>query len=513
MKLQIQKTINILPYIALITCTILIGGANWYYCIVPMLLLLIYVLAYRKEVSMTQSIGLIMILIITGSIAVAFTSGDKQNALYEYEKIFCFILAFFAGKCIKNKATVLRCILLCSLITAVAGLLAYCNLIQIEEFTFNDRYMIRLQSFLKYANTTALLLGCGYFSAMGLLKASSKKRVAYLASTVLIAFYLTVSKAAIPLFLLLGSILFIVERKYAHQFIMQNLICMVFAVLIILAGYWQMRTIQFLLIAICVGLGGYVGSTDKSGKGNKYLLRIWCGGFVCFFMVAFSVFFAMRINVFETLIRRFDYMKDALVLLKDHWLIGIGPGAWKYYQNLVQTTQYSVTYVHNGWLQMWLEYGSIFFIVMLCILVKALWRFFKEGQYLLLTITVFIAAHSFVDINLSFGLILMLVGLLEGIALQEEKRIIFGNLVFYTIMVCSCLMLMYMVTEYIVRNTFEQAYVKNNDEEAAQHALVLEKVCPYDSNLQISLAALGQGDSETRIKKALELSPMDISLK
>ena len=74
-------------------------------------------------------------------------------------------------------------------------------------------------------------------------------------------------------------------------------------------------------------------------------------------------------------------------------------------------------------------------------------------------------------------------------------------------------MLGYMTIEYTVRNMFEQAYTKNNSEKAARYALVLEKICPYDSNLQISLAALGQGDVSTRIKKAIELSPMDIALR
>ena len=513
MKLQIQKASTFVLYIALIICTILIGGSNWYCCIIPILLLLIYVMIYRKEIFTAQYTVLIMILIITGSVAVAFTVGDKQNAMYEYEKIFCFILAFFTGKCIKNKDTIFHCILICSLLTAVAGLLAFCNIIQIGEFTFNDRNIIRLQSFLKYANTTALILGCGYFSAMKLLNVSSKEPIAYISTAVLTAFYLTVSKAAIPLFLLLESILFLAERKYAHKFIMQNLICMFFTVLIILAGYWKIRTIQFLLIIMCVCIGGYAASSDKNRSFNKYWLWIWCGGFVCFFAAICALFLVNHISIFETLIHRFDYMKDALTLLRGYWLLGIGPGAWKYYQNLVQTTQYSVTYVHNGWLQMWLDYGIIFFVAMLIILAKTLWSFAAKRQYLFLTITVFIIAHSFVDINLSFGLILALLGLLAGIAIQEEKQIKLGKSVFYSIIVCSCLMLGYMTIEYTVRNMFEQAYTKNNSEKAAQYALVLEKICPYDSNLQISLAALGQGDVSTRIEKAIELSPMDISLR
>lgn len=508
-----QKCIHFLPCIALLVCTILTGGSSWQYCIIPLLLLLVYVILSRKSIHGTIDTVWLAVMMVSGMIAIALTVGDKQNAMYEYEKMACFVLAVFAGMGMKKKDSVFQAIAACALLTAFVGLLAYCGFIRLEEFTFNDRYMVRLQSFLKYANTAALLLGCGYFSVLELLHMHQKKYIAYLSSGILIAFYLTVSKAAIPLFLLFGSILFFIERKYARCFILQNLVCMMLTIFTILAGYQQWKTVQFFLIVAFIIIGGYLGTTDKKQQSDKYLIGIWCAGFIGFFLLDCVLFYIKNINILETLFRRFDYMRDALSLLKGYWLTGIGPGAWKYYQYTVQTTQYTVTYIHNSWLQMWLEYGLVFFIAVLALLIKSMWYFFKRKQYLLFTVMVFIIAHSFVDINLSFGLILMILGLLTGIALQESKRTKWSKPVFYGITAWCCILLAYTACEYTVRSMFEKAYLREDTQKAAQYAVVLEKICPYDSNLQISLAALGQGDAGERIQKALRLSPLDMQLR
>lgn len=512
-EIKSQKLFSALLCIALIICTVLTGGASWQYCIIPLFLLVVYIISFRKNITGTVDLIFPILLMTTGAIAITLTAGDKQNAMYEYEKMLCFVLAVFAGMCIKKDESVFRYILASAVLTAFVGLLAYCNFIRVEEFTFNDRYMVRLQSFLKYANTTALLLGCGYFAALELFHLHYKKPIAYLSSAVLIALYLTVSKAAIPIFLLCGTLFVWIERKHARYFILQNLICMLFTLLIILAGYQQWQTVQFLFIVICIAISGYMGTRDKNEQKKQYWVWLWLAGFIGFSLFACILFLIKNINILETLFRRFDYMKDALILLKDHWLTGIGPGAWKYYQYTAQTTQYNVTYIHNSWLQMWLEYGIIFFGTMLILLIKVLKRFYKSRQFSLLAITALILAHAFIDMDLSFGLILMILGLLTGVCLQNGKKIQWGKPIFYITMVWCCLILGYMTCEYTVRNAFERAYLQEDNPKAAQYAFMLEKLCPYDSHLQISLAALGQGKPGERIARALTLSPLDMQLK
>ena len=504
--------IEILPYLSIMFCTFFTGGALWHGFILSLLLLIPYIIKHRTDISKSAMHIFPAVLLITGFIAVSVTSGDKQNSLYTYEKILCLIFAFYTSLAAKDENEILKYITAASVMIAAVGLCAYCNFIRFEDLTFNDRYILRLQSLIKYANTTALILGCGYFSVTALYDVYRKKFIGYFASGILIAFYLTVSKAAIPVFLVLGTVLFLTQRKYTRFFILQNLICMLFTILILLAGLRHLQTVKFLLIAVCILMGGLSVNTDnqKSVVDDKHLIVVWFIGFVVFFAAIIGVLLFKKVNIFETLLKRFDYMKDALTLLKEHWFIGTGPGAWKYYQYIVQTKQYDVKYIHNSFLQIWLEYGIVFFLTLLAVSVRSVITFIKQKQYVLCAIILFIITHSLIDIDLSFGLSLMILGLLFGSALKSDKELKLSKPLFIVTFLICCLISGYMVCEYGVRSRFENNYSHGKKEKAAEYALMLEKICPYDSNLQISLAALGQGDTAIRIERATELSPLDI---
>lgn len=505
---------DLLICVAMVTCTILLGGSYWYNCMIPWLFFFICLIKNRRNIPRNINAFIPAILLVTGFIAIVTTRGDKQNALYEYEQLLCLILPFFIGLSIKDEGQILKYIFVCATVTAIAGLLSYCGLIRIENFTFNDRYVLRLQSFLKYANTTAVLLGCGYFAVLKLFDVYQKKVLTYLSSCILIAFYLTVSKAAIPLFILIGTVLFVIQKKYARYFVLQNVICMIFAILIILAGFQQRQSVKLLLIVICVAISGRAILNDKLHRlfTEKRLIILWVCGLGVFLFLGCLLLVSKDINILETLLKRFDYMKDALVLLKEHWLTGIGPGAWKYYQYSAQTTLYSVSDIHNSWLQIWLEYGMIFFVTMVAVLLIATVLFARKKMYASSAIMLLIITHSLVDINFNFGIILIILGFMTGFALKDAKDIRLGKPVMYTTLAFCLALYGYMVCEGVVRNMFERSYIQNKNAQAIKYSYILEKICPYDSNLQISIAALTQENAEQRIKHAIELSPLDPGL-
>ena len=501
-------------YVALLLCTILLGGATWYNCMIPLLLFFVCLIKDKRNISGNVNTLIPIVLLVTGFISIVLTQGDKQNALYEYEQILCFILAFFVGLGIKDEDNIFKYVLVCATATAGVGLLSYCNLIRIEDFTFNDRYLLRLQSFLKYANTTAVLLGCGYFSSLKLFDTYQKKGLTYISSCTLIAFYLTVSKAAIPLFIVFGTLLFVVQRKYTRCFVLQNVVCMIGTLLIILAGFKQYQTVKILLVIITVLIGGGIVQSEMLKKilPDKRLMIVWLIGFGVFLSLGCLLLVSRDINIFETLFKRFDYMSDAFVLLRQYWLTGIGPGAWKFYQYSVQTTQYSVTEIHNSWLQIWLEFGIIFFVTIFASFIKTTVYCIRRKMYVYAAIILFILTHSLVDINLSFGIILMISGLIIGFALRDAKEIRFGKPIVCGTLTLCLVLFGYMICECTVRSLFEQAYLKKNYDRAITYSTVLEKICPYDSNLQISIAALTHNDTEQRIVRAIALSPLDPSL-
>lgn len=513
---RVNKKINMYELLlpaGLLICTVLMGGYNWYNCVIPILLFLVYLVKERKNILKNINIVFPFALLITGFIAVIQTQGDKQNALYEYERILCFIAAFFVGLSIKSEYKIFKYMVVCAAVTGICGLLSYCNIIRIEDFSFNDRYVLRLQSFLKYANTTAVLLGCGYFASIKLIDVYNKRVLTYISSCILIAFYLTVSKAAIPLFMVLGTFLFLVQRKHSRYFILQNLVCMVFTLLILLVGC-QQQTATFMLILACIVISVSIVHNDKMKQvfTEKRLIVLWFLGFGIFLFMGCLVLISKDINIFETLFKRFDYMKDALILLKEHWLTGIGPGAWKYYQYSIQTTQYNVTDIHNSWMQIWLEFGILFFLAISAIIVKSALYFARKKMHVYYVLVLFIVMHSLVDINLSFGIILMILGLVTGFALNKGNEIRAGKHILYGTLLLCFVIFGYMTCEYAVRGMLENSYLQKKNEQAAKYAEILEKICPYDSNLQISIAALTQENTEQRIKRAIELSPLDPDL-
>ncbi len=504
---------DFLLYISLLICTITLGGFYWYNCIIPLFLFFVCLIKERQNFPQNIYVYAPVILLVTGFIPIILTQGDKQNALYEYEQILCFILPFYIGMTLKNDDKILKGITLCAAITAAVGLLSYCNIINIEDFVFYDRHLLRLQSLLKYANTTAVLLGCGYFATLKLYNTYQNRCLIYLSSFILLAFYLTISKAAIPIFLLIGTFLVFIKKKYTRFFVLQNIVCMVFTLLIVLPQLALHQTVKLLLIITCALFSdGFLKNSKIKKIHEKYLLIAWVIGFIILAICGYLLFISMNINVFETFFKRFEYMKDALNLLRGNWFTGIGPGAWRYYQYSIQTTQYDVTNIHNGWLQIWLEYGILFFLTIAIISIKSILSLIKRKSYLCSAILLFIIIHTLIDINLSFGIILMILGLISGFALNDTKKVLLWKTTSHVVLILCSVLILYMACECTIRSRFENAYLENKTEDAIKYSAILEKICPYDSNLQISIAALTKEDATKRIEYATQLSPIDPKL-
>lgn len=104
--------------------------------------------------------------------------------------------------------------------------------------------------------------------------------------------------------------------------------------------------------------------------------------------------YAKNTDIFASLVSRFIYSRDALKLLKDSPVLGIGAGGWRYYQYGVQSTGYSVNYVHNGVIQLWLDYGITGFAGIAAIFAGSAVRAFgRNGIHPALYAAVHIAAR------------------------------------------------------------------------------------------------------------------------
>lgn len=508
---MVKKYDYLLISIATVLVIISGGGLRWIEFIAPLILLLVYDITNIKKIC-TKNIGLVsLVFLALGTFSIVGSCGDIQNSLYEYERLTCFVAALFAATC-TDREKALKSVVIGALFTAIIGLLAYCNIIRTDGFIFNDRYIWRLQSFLKYANVTAVLLGCAYFICLHYLVLNNNKHWNYVSSIILIAFYLTLSKAAIPIFIIIGTVLICKCREHASVFVGQNFVCMIFSVLTVAAGFFHIQFIKLLLIVLGVALSGR--DVLCKIKKTKNILRLW---FAAILMFCFAVILIMKtknIEIMRTLFGRFDYYKDAFKLIVSHPLTGIGPGAWNYVQYSVQSSQYGVVYIHSGILQIMLDYGVVFFVLAAALTAVVITRLIKSKKYISLCVLSFILIHGAVDIDLSYAVILILTAFVFGDALSEGDD---NPAIPTMIKICSCLACvlaiaassLYMTAEYFVRSAFENAYTSDNNAKALSLALKLEKICPFDSKLQISIAALGGDDVYGRIEKAEKLSPYD----
>ena len=111
----------------------------------------------------------------------------------------------------------------------------------------------------------------------------------------------------------------------------------------------------------------------------------------------------------STLVGRFLYAKDALLLLMCHPL-GMGHLGYYYMENQIQTGVYSVQYVHNDWLQIGLDIGWLPMLFYGMAVVKTLVSQTVSGTRKLVLAVIFL--HGLLDFDLSYRVMLCIVFLI-----------------------------------------------------------------------------------------------------
>lgn len=459
---------------AVLTAGLFSGGISWHCLIVPAVLLIISAALNLKNLKFSCDSLLITAVLLSGVISSAAANADKQNAIHEFMKIIIFALAFYAGTA-ADKKTILNAIILTGAAAAVSGIMGYCNILRIDEFVFNDRTFYRLQSFIKYANITAVVLGCAYFALIDAYGENSKPYIPYVGACLLTAFYLTISKAAIPLFLIVGAVWIALGKKHAGYFLLQNFICIIFAAGIILLARKHYYSIALIAAAAGIAAAGKIGAGVNMSRRSIRLVLL---SIAALGAVSVAVY-AKNTDIFATLVSRFIYSRDALKLLKDSPVLGIGAGGWRYYQYGVQSTGYSVNYVHNGVIQLWLDYGIAGFAGIAAIFAGSAVRAFGKKEYTLLCMLLFILLHAALDIDFNAGIILVICGLITG-QLTDGRRS-FGCKPFAAaVLAASALFVCYSCAKYAVRSRFESAYLKKNFSErrVEDKMYIIQKLLP-----------------------------------
>lgn len=228
----------------------------------------------------------------------------------------------------------------------------------------------------QYSNTCALFLIIGIIVLSGQRKVDKKEL--FLFDILLVGIFLTGSKGGI-LLLVPVLIWIVVKRKSLRE----NGICMI------------------IVLAIAGLIYGFV-SDDFQNIARIYTLFRYP----------------------STLLGRLLYMKDAFPILLSNPL-GIGYMGYAGMQSAIQTGVYTSLFVHNDWLQMGLDYGWLFSIVALGVVI---YQLVKGRQETYKKVALFVICfYSLLEFHLQYLSIVMIIPLLMDVrenTLVEKKSIV-----------------------------------------------------------------------------------------
>lgn len=133
---------------------------------------------------------------------------------------------------------------------------------------------------------------------------------------------------------------------------------------------------------------------------------------------------------------RFEFNRDALKIVKDHPIIGVGAGGWAALYHQYSSHLYWSDKTHNFYLQTWLETGTIGILALTSvwiILICLLWKVWRQKNpinnsplfWSIAVSVLLLGAHAFIDFDLSYPAISILMfglmGALKGQALSVDS--------------------------------------------------------------------------------------------
>ena len=184
--------------------------------------------------------------------------------------------------------------------------------------------------------------------------------------------------------------------------------------------------------------------------------------------------------------------KDALNLVKDNWLFGLGGNAWQYRYQEVQSYNYDVREIHCYIMEILLEFGIIGFISVLGIFILFFYNIFKiiknedelneKIMYISIAVGVFFAfTRSLIDFDFTFMysliVVYVLIGMISGKTESKKYNII--NNIISVIIIGMALVIIYLnLNSVIIDNNLKKAN-KYDGAYMQQLNIAIEKL-PYE---------------------------------
>jgi O-antigen ligase len=343
-----------LLYAVILFAMVFQGGYFTVSLLVLDMALILWLILDRRPVR--WDIGLFCMSALFGIMAVmaVFRSVDGGAALHELLKYALFPLSYAVFASYREDRRLGAGFDYAFALLMAAGLLAVMGFSLFAGMTTIQGN--RLQSFLQYANTTALFMGIGALLALDRLIVTRRRVHAVWLVLFAAAMLLTQSRTTF----------------------------VVFVLVLLLYAFSRLR--------FRIGLAVAAGAVGTAAA-----------------VVAFGGRLS-RISLLEpTLVERLLTFRDALkIVFVDTHGLGLGPGSWQYLQFSYQSAPYQVRYVHNFLLQVALDGGAVALLLAVGWLAFHLVRGWKAtARSVHFFEFVFILLHSLLEVDFQFGIVIL----------------------------------------------------------------------------------------------------------
>ena len=214
---------------------------------------------------------------------------------------------------------------------------------------------------------------------------------------------------------------------------------------------------------------------------------------------------------------RFVYSFDALKLIKNNWIFGMGGNSWQYRYSEVQQYNYSANQIHCYIIQIFFEYGLLGVISVFGIMILILYygiqniKKYRENNIQIITIWVailFILIRSFVDFDMTFMHILLMTFMyIEIFASNIECRKI--NLKYKKIIFAIIISMFVGVIYYNINDLIIERKLKNTEKNTNGYVQLLNegiKKNPYNLKYKIEKYNISEDKEKIEVIKKINFT-------
>ncbi len=356
-----------------------------------------------------------------------FVAENTHMALVELPKYIVFVplLLIFSNEQYRNSCYI--SLIIVSIVAAIIGLLSCAGVLNVRDWALASARGIRLQSFLQYANTAAVMLGASLILMYRCVIDNNNRLMRIGMAILIFAFYVTSSAGAIAcmIYVYIASFLFMSERG---KLIPLGAMLIAGGFTRLLYGYLcSMGTLVILVwcvMAVSIIYAAGVFAEKHSFNINIKYRKIY------FFIVTlvFGVMGSFAITHIGTFLERALSDIDALKLILKHPL-GIGAGNWSFWQDTVKRIGYEMKYIHCGYLQIYFAGGPIAFVIFTAMCAAAMIHGIKNrsgniADDLKISALALMLLHMAVDVDINFTIYnILLCALLAEQNMKITKKI------------------------------------------------------------------------------------------